>query len=463
MKIAVLGGGPGGYVAAIRAAQLGCQVTLIEKSVLGGTCLNVGCIPTKVLLHSAELFHEIKNINQFGIEVSGETKVNWNQLQNRKKTVVNTLVSGVKSLLAFNKVKVINGIGSFESNNMISVIKEDGEVEKVEFDKAVISTGSIPFVPPIEGKELKGVIDSTDALSLDYIPKSIVIIGGGVIGVEFASIYNAFGCEVTIIEMMPYILPPVDREISELMKGKLIKEGIKIYNNCKVMKIEENTEGLNVIFANGHEQLKIHAQKVLMAVGRKPYINGLNLERVGVRTEKGCIVVNNKMQTNVEQIYAIGDCIGKNMLAHVASEQGIVAAENIMDKNVKMDDKTVPSCVYTKPELASVGLTEEQVKEKGIDYKVGKFPLRANGKSLIMNETLGMIKIIADKKYDEILGVHILGLRATDLITEGALALRLEATLSEIASTIHAHPTIGEAMKEAVLAVNKEAIHMINK
>ncbi|WP_129597213.1 dihydrolipoyl dehydrogenase [Anaerophilus nitritogenes] len=463
MKIVVLGGGPGGYVAAIRAAQLGAQVTLIEKSIMGGTCLNVGCIPTKVLLHSAELFHEIKNSNQFGIEVSGEAKVNWNQLQNRKKTVVNTLVSGVKSLLAFNKVKVINGIGSFESNHIISVIKEDGEVEKVEFDKVIISTGSIPSVPPIEGKDVIGVIDSTDALSLDNIPKSMVIIGGGVIGVEFASIYNAFGCKVTIIEMLPYILPPIDREISEMMKSKLIKEGIEIHNNCKVMRIEENEEGLNVIFTKGHEQLKIYAQKVLMAVGRKPYINRLNLERVGVKTEKGCIVVNDKMQTNVDQIYAIGDCIGKNMLAHVASEQGIIAAENIMGKDVKMDDKTIPSCVYTKPELASVGLTEEQAKEKGIDYKVGKFPLMANGKSLIMNETLGIIKIIADKKYDEILGVHIFGPRATDLITEGALALRLEATLSEIASTIHAHPTVGEAIKEAVLAVNKEAIHMINK
>lgn len=463
MKVVVLGGGPGGYVAAIRAAQLGGEVTLVEKSTLGGTCLNVGCIPTKVLLHSAELFNEIKDSSKFGIEISGDTKVNWSELQSRKKTVVNTLVSGVKSLLAFNKVKIINGIGKFESNNLISVTKENGAVENIEFDKVIISTGSIPFIPPIEGKDLPGVIDSTDALSLNNIPKSMVIIGGGVIGIEFASVYNAFGCKVTIIEMLPVILPPVDREISELIKSKLISEGIEIYNNCKVTKIEENRKVLSVAFINGDKQLKVDAEKVLVAVGRRAFIEGLNLEKAGVKTEKGCIIVNDRMETSVDGIYAIGDCTGKNMLAHVASEQGVVAAENIMGKNVRMDYKTVPACVYTKPELASVGLTEEQVKEKGIDYKVGKFPLMANGKSLIMNEISGIIKIIADKKYDEVLGVHILGPRATDLITEGALALRLETTLQEIATTVHAHPTVGEAIKEAVLAVNKEAIHIINK
>lgn len=463
MKVVVLGGGPGGYVAAIRLAQLGSEVTLVEKSSLGGTCLNVGCIPTKVLLHSAELLNEIKESSKYGIDISGDTKVNWGGLQARKKTVVNTLVSGVRGLLAGNKVKVINGVGSFESKNVISVAKEDGTIEKVNYDKVILSTGSIPFIPPIEGNKLKGVIDSTDALSLGNIPKSMVIIGGGVIGVEFASAYSAFGCKVTIIEMLPFILPPVDREISELIKAKMLNEGITIYNNCKVTKIEENREGLNVAFVDGDKKLSVSAEKVLVAVGRRAYIDGLNLEKLGVKTEKGCIVVNDKMETNIDGVYAIGDCTGKNMLAHVASEQGVVAAENIMGKNVKMDYKTVPACVYTKPELASVGLTEEQVKEKGIDYKVGKFPLMANGKSLIMNDTSGIIKIIADKKYDEVLGVHILGPRATDLITEGALALRLETTLHEIVTTVHAHPTVGEAMKEAILAVNKEAIHMINK
>ncbi|KEI97848.1 dihydrolipoyl dehydrogenase [Clostridium botulinum] len=463
MKLVVIGGGPGGYVAAIRGAQLGAEVTLIEKERLGGTCLNIGCIPTKVLLHSSELLNEIKEARTLGIEVNNEVKINWTQLQNRKNTVVNTLVSGVSSLLEHNKVKVINGTAAFEGKSSIKVTKDQGESENIQFDNVIISSGSVPFIPPIEGRELEGVIDSTGALSLDSIPKSMVIIGGGVIGIEFANIFNSLGCKVTVIEMLPYILPPVDREISEILKEKLKKDGIDIYNNCKVTKIENNNENLNVSFEEDNDKLNIEAQKVLIAVGRRANISNLNLESTGVYIEKGCIWVNDNMETNIKGIYAIGDCTGKNMLAHVASDQGIIAVENIMGKNKKMDYKTVPACVYTKPELASVGLTEEQTKEKGIDYKVGKFPLIYNGKSLIMNDTEGFIKIIVDKKYEEILGVHILGPRATDLITEAALALRLEATLEEIITTVHAHPTIGEAMKEAALAVNKEAIHMVNK
>ncbi|KEI80957.1 dihydrolipoyl dehydrogenase [Clostridium botulinum] len=463
MKLVVIGGGPGGYVAAIRGAQLGAEVTLIEKEKLGGTCLNIGCIPTKVLLHSSELLNEIKEARTLGIEVNNEVKINWTQLQNRKNTVVNTLVSGVSSLLEHNKVKVINGTAAFEGKSSIKVTKDQGESENIQFDNVIISSGSVPFIPPIEGRELEGVIDSTGALSLDSIPKSMVIIGGGVIGIEFANIFNSLGCKVTVIEMLPYILPPVDREISEILKEKLKKDGIDIYNNCKVTKIENNNENLNVSFEEDNDKLNIEAQKVLITVGRRANISNLNLESTGVYIEKGCIWVNDNMETNIKGIYAIGDCTGKNMLAHVASDQGIIAVENIMGKNKKMDYKTVPACVYTKPELASVGLTEEQAKQKGVDYKVGKFPLIYNGKSLIMNDTEGFIKIIADKKYEEILGVHILGPRATDLITEAALALRLEATLEEIITTVHAHPTIGEAMKEAALAVNKEAIHMVNK
>ncbi|KEI99556.1 dihydrolipoamide dehydrogenase [Clostridium botulinum A2B3 87] len=463
MKLVVIGGGPGGYVAAIRGAQLGAEVTLIEKEKLGGTCLNVGCIPTKVLLHSSELLNEVKEAKALGIELNGEVKVNWPQLQNRKNTVVNTLVSGVSSLLEHNKVKVINGIAAFEGKSSIKVTKDQGESENIQFDNVIISSGSVPFIPPIEGRELEGVIDSTGALSLDSIPKSMVIIGGGVIGIEFANIFNSLGCKVTVIEMLPFILPPVDREISEILKEKLKKDGIDIYNNCKVTKIQNNNENLKVSFEEDNSKLNIEAQKVLIAVGRRANISNLNLESTGVSIEKGYISVNDNMETNIKGIYAIGDCTGKNMLAHVASDQGIIAVENIMGENKKMDYKTVPACVYTKPELASVGLTEEQAKENGIDYKVGKFPLIYNGKSLIMNDTEGFIKIIADKKYEEILGVHILGPRATDLITEAALALRLEATLEEIITTVHAHPTIGEAMKEAALAVNKEAIHMVNK
>lgn len=463
MKVVVLGGGPGGYVAAIRAAQLGGDVTLIEKSNLGGTCLNVGCIPTKALLQSAKLLHELKESDKFGIEVKGNVEVNWAKVQSRKKTVVNTLVSGVKGLLSINKVKVINGLGKFESKNSISVTSEDGNTQKVEFDNVIIASGSLPFIPPIEGKDLEGVMDSTDALSLKNIPKSMVIIGGGVIGVEFASVYSAFGCKVHIVEMLPFLLPPIDRELGEMVKVNLISEGIDIYNDCKVTKIEKANENLNVAFSKGTEQLNIEAEKVLVAVGRRANIKNLDLDKSGVKIEKGCIVVNDNMETNVAGIYAIGDCNGKNMLAHVASEEGIVAAERIMGKNSKMDYKTVPACVYIRPELASVGLTEEQVKTSGVPYRVGKFPLAANGKALIMGETSGVIKIIADVNYDEILGVHILGPGATDIITEAALALRLECTIEELITTIHAHPTVGEAMREAALAVNKQAIHIPNK
>ena len=384
MKLVVIGGGPGGYVAAIRGAQLGAEVTLIEKKKLGGTCLNMGCIPTKVLLHSSELLNEIKEAKILGIEVNNEVKVNWPQLQNRKNTVVNTLVSGVSTLLEHNKVKVINGTAAFEGKSSIKVTKDQGESENIQFDNVIISSGSVPFIPPIKGKELEGVIDSTGALSLDSIPKSMVIIGGGVIGIEFANIFNSLGCKVTVIEMLPFILPPVDREISEILKEKLKKDGIDIYNNCKVTKIENNNENLKVSFEEDNSKLNIEAQKVLIAVGRRANISNLNLESTGVYIEKGYIWVNDNMETNIKGIYAIGDCTGKNMLAHVASDQGIIAVENIMGKNKKMDYKTVPACVYTKPELASVGLTEEQAKEKGIDYKVGKFPLIYNGKSLIM-------------------------------------------------------------------------------
>ncbi|MBI6874709.1 dihydrolipoyl dehydrogenase [Clostridium aciditolerans] len=462
MKLVIVGGGPGGYVAAIRAAQLGAEVTLIEKEKLGGTCLNVGCIPTKVLAHTSDLLEELKEAKKIGIDIEGSAKVNWSKLQNRKKYIIKRLVSGVSGLLTANKVKVINGTGKLQAGNVVFVAKEDGTVEEIKYDKLVIASGSRAFIPAIEGKELTGVIDSTGALNLEKVPSSLVVIGGGVIGIELANIFNSMGCKVTVIEMMQHILPPIDREISEMLKNKLIKDGIEIHTNHRVTKIEECAEDLQVSFS-GEKDLVVNAEKVLIAVGRAANIKDLNLEAVGIKTERNYIVVNDKMETNIKNIYAIGDCTGKNMLAHVASDQGIVAVENIMGKNKEMDYKTVPACVYTKPELATVGLTEEQAKEKGIDYKVGKFPLIANGKSLIMNETTGIIKVISDKKYDEILGVHILGPRATDLIAEAALALRLEATTEEIITTVHAHPTVGEAMKEAVLAVNKEAIHILNE
>lgn len=469
-KVIVIGGGPGGYVAAIRAAQLGANVTVIEKERLGGTCLNVGCIPTKVLLHTEEIFTELKGAKEFGINFSGSIEIDFKALQNRKNSIVNKLVNGVRSLLIANKISLIEGEASFIDKNNIKVIKKDKAIEHIIADSIIIAAGSEPFIPPIKGSELDGVIDSTAALSLDKVPEKIVIIGGGVIGTEFANVFNSLGAKVTIVEMLPYILPPIDREIGNIIKAKMMNSGIKIYNNAKVIAIEKAvygknpSSGLKVLGEIDGEILEFEGDKVLIAVGRRAATKNLNLEALGVKLNRGCIEVDEKMRTNIEEIYAIGDCTGKNMLAHVASEQGIVAAENIMGLNRKMDYKTVPACVYTKPEIASVGITEEQAKERGVDYKVGKFPLLANGKTLIMGEEEGtMFKVIADKKYGEVLGVHLIGPRATDLITEGALALRLESTLEEIATTIHAHPTVGEAMKEAVLAADNIAIHIPNK
>ncbi|RMC91927.1 dihydrolipoyl dehydrogenase [Clostridium autoethanogenum] len=460
-RIVVIGGGPGGYIAAIRSAQLGNKVTLVENAELGGTCLNVGCIPTKTLLHSAELFSEIKESKNLGIDMDG-VSVNWKNVQKRKKIIIKKLVSGVKGLLSYNKINIIKGFARMKTEKLILVTKESGETEEIKFDDLIISTGSLPFVPPIPGIELEGVIDSTGALNLKSLPETTVIIGGGVIGIEFANLLSLFGKKVTVLEMLPFILPSMDRQISNLIADKLSKQGVALNTGCKVTKIEREGNGLKVNFTKEDENLSVEAEKVLVVIGRRANTEGIGLEKVGVKIEKGCICVDDHMKTNVENIYAIGDCTGKIMLAHVASEQGVVAAENISGRNVKMDYKTVPCCIYIKPEIASVGLTEERAKENGIDYKVGIFPMGANGKATISKDSDGMVKVISDKKTEEILGVHIMSPRATDIIGEAALALRLEATLHEVITTVHPHPTVSEAFKEAVLASQKRALNFVN-
>lgn len=458
--VIVIGGGPGGYVAAIRAAQLGAQVALVEREYLGGTCLNVGCIPTKVLLHTAELYEEILKSNIYGIKIDGNVSVDLNSLQKRKEEITSQLVNGVTGLLRLNNIEVIKGEASFRDKNTIDVKKEDGSVITLKADNFIIATGSKPFTPPIKGIDSEGVIDSTEALALKEIPKELVIIGGGVIGIEFATLFNSLGSKVTVLEMLPYILPPIDREISEIVKMKLSMEGINIHTSAQVTSIENNNGKLEVVAKVGNDELRVAGDKVLVSVGRRAVTEGLNLDAAGVKTSKKGIAVNNRLETNVKSIYAIGDVTGINMLAHVASEQGIVAAENIMGLHREMDYKAIPACIYTKPEIASVGITEEEAKKSGIEYKVGKFMLSNNGKALIANEVEGtMVKIIADTKYGEILGVHIYGPRATDLIMEGTLALRLEATVDEIVTSIHPHPTISESIKEAALSVNNIAIH----
>lgn len=461
IKVVVIGGGPGGYVAAIRAAQLGAEVALVEKENLGGTCLNVGCIPTKALLHSAELYEEAKEGAKYGV-IASDVKVDFLKVQERKKAVTKQLVSGVKGLLASNKVKVVSGEASFISKDTIEVKTEKG-TEKIKADKFIIATGSIPAKPPIPGIDSKQCIDSTGALELQEVPKSMVIVGGGVIGVEIATLYSALGCKIVVIEMLDEILPMMDGELTKMIRAKLAKKGVEIYTSTKVMSFKDTGANVEVTVEMKDGSTKVFAgEKALISIGRRTNTATIGLEKAGIVNDRGRIIVNDKMETNVPGIYAVGDCIGKIMLAHIASAQGEIAAENALGHNNVFDSKTNPSCVYTKPEFASVGLTEEAAKAQGLDYIVGKFPLAANGRAMIMGED-GMIKIIAGKKYKEVLGAHILGPRATDLIGEMALAIGMEATIDEVIATIHAHPTVAEAIKEAALSVEKRAIHIPNK
>lgn len=456
--IAVIGGGPGGYVAAIRAAQLGAQVTLIEREKLGGTCLNVGCIPTKALLHSAEVLTEAKNAATIGLLIP-EVSYDWKKIQTHKNKISTKLAGGVKGLLNANGVTIISGSAQFLNDTVLLITEASGKTAELQADKIIIASGSVPALPPIPGIDHPNCIDSTGALSLDQVPESLLIIGGGVIGVEMASVYNQFGSRVTVIEMQPGILPLMDGELGDMLRKKLVRDGIEILTGTQVLSIKAEDKQMTIQINQNGTISELTGDKMLVAIGRKAELAGLTLENTSIETDKKGIIVNSKMQTNVANIYAVGDCLGKTMLAHVASQQGEVAAENAMGHAASYDEKTNPSCVYTTPEFASVGLTQEDIRGSEKDYSIGRFPLAANGKSVIMGDTEGMIKIISNKKYKEIVGVHILGPRATDLIVEGALALRLESTVSEIISTIHAHPTVGEAIKEAALATENRAIH----
>ncbi|KZL92561.1 dihydrolipoyl dehydrogenase [Clostridium magnum] len=457
INVVVIGGGPGGYVAGIRAAQLGAKVTLIEKSKMGGTCLNVGCIPTKALLHSADVYTEAKNAAKVGIKTT--VTVDWKKVQSHKNKISSGLSKGVAGLMAANNIKVLEGTAEFVNSSTLKIVKTNGVEETVVADKIIVASGSISEMPQIPGINSKNCIDSTGALELPEIPKSMVVIGGGVIGIELASLYSTFGTKVIVIEQLPKLLSLMDQELAGIIEKKLTASGIEIYKETQVLSIEDSSEGVRVRVYVKENEMCFEAEKVVVAVGRCAYTEALKLENAGIANDEGAIRVNSKQQTSVANIYAVGDCLGKEMLAHIASAQGEVAAENVMGIESIYNEKTNPFCVYTNPEFAGVGLTEEKAKERKIDYLVGKFPLIANGKSKIMGCSEGMIKIIVDSKYKEILGVHIVGPRATDLITEGALAIRLEATIDELISTIHAHPTVGEAVKEAALAIEKRAIH----
>ena len=464
-SVIVVGGGPGGYVAAIRAAQLGASVTVVEKEHLGGTCLNIGCIPTKCLLHSAELIEDIKNQGaDIGVKVTG-VEVDFPQVIAHKNAISKKLTSGIAGLFKLNKVAKIDGEATFTAPKTLEVTKADGSKETMTADAIIVATGSVNAVPPIPGiKENPNCIDSTGALSLEALPKSMVVIGGGVIGLELACAYAAFGTKITVVEAMDHMLPMLDGDLTKIGVAHMKKMGMEFNLECPVQAVEESPVGAKVTCRNkAGETVSFEAEKVLVAIGRKANTASLNLEAGGLNNDRGRILVNDKMETNVPGVYAIGDCVfGRAQLAHTASAMGEVAAENIMGMDAKYNESTNPTCVYIEPEAASVGLTEEQAKAKGIDYKVGKFPMSANGKALILNGGEGLVKIIADAKYGEVLGMHIIGPRATDLIAEGALAIRLEATIDELISTIHSHPTVTETMREAALNVEKRAIHTKN-
>ncbi|MDP3387162.1 MAG: dihydrolipoyl dehydrogenase [Eubacteriales bacterium] len=460
MKILILGGGPGGYVAAIHAAHLGAQVTLVEKQYIGGTCLNVGCIPTKVLLNTTDLYHTIKKDGKkMGLKADN-LSVDWQKLLERKARVTKSLVGGVETVMASNGIEVIFGEGKFISKNRLEVIKKDGTKDTVDFDRAIIATGSQALVPPIPGIHGENILTSTEILSLEKLPKSLCIVGGGVIGCEFASLFSRLGVAVTVIEMLPGIVQNMDSEIIQYLDYELRHEGVEILTKSKVERFNSTADGVEVFISTPDGDRTVKTDVVLLSIGRKSVVDNLGLEALGVKYGR-TIEVNKSFQTNITNIYAVGDCTGGVMLAHAASAQGMAAVENIIKNHSKMDFRTVPFCVYTKPEVASVGMTEEQVKEKNIDYSVGRFPLMSNAKALILGETEGMVKFIVDNSTDEILGMHMAGPKATELIVEGALALRLEATIDEILTTIHAHPTVGEALHEAAHGVHGHPIHMM--
>ena len=465
-KIIVIGGGPGGYVAAIRAAQLGAKVTVIEREHLGGTCLNIGCIPTKCLLHSAELISQIKDQGEeIGVKVSG-VEVDFPQVIKHKNDISHKLTSGIAGLFKMNKVAKIDGEAKFVAPGRISVRKADGSVEEMTADAIIVATGSINAVPPIPGlKENPNCIDSTGALSLEKLPKSMVVIGAGVIGLELACAYAAFGTKITVVEALDHMLPMLDGDLTKIGVAHMKKMGMEFNLECPVQSIEASPVGAKVVCKNkAGETVSFEAEKVLVAVGRRANTASLDLDAGKLDNDRGRIIVNDKMETSVPGVYAIGDCVmGYAQLAHTASAMGEVAAENIMGIEAHYDQKTNPTCVYIEPEAASVGLTEEQCKAQGLEYKVGKFPMAANGKALILNGGEGVVKIIAGKEFGEILGMHIIGPRATDLIAEGALAIGEEMTLDELIATIHSHPTVTEAMREAALQAEKRAIHTGNK
>lgn len=465
--IVVLGGGPGGYIAAIRAAQLGKTVAVVERDKLGGTCLHRGCIPSKALLRSAEIYSIMQESERYGISTS-EIELHFDKVQERKQAVINQMHTGIQYLMKKNKIDVYHGNGRIMGATIfsprtgsVSVELENGEIEVLVPQHLIIATGSTPRYLPGLAPDGERILSSDEALELDQLPKSILIIGGGVIGVEWASMLNDFGVEVTIVEYEKRLVNNEDEEVSKELQRLFRKRGIKTVTGAKVLLDSISKDGDSVLLKaeqNG-EVIELSADKLLVSVGRKASVDGFGLENTGVRVENGVIAVNEYMQTAESHIYAIGDCVGGLQLAHVASHEGIVAVEHICELDVHpVQPHLVPKCTYTRPEIASVGLTEAAARANNHDVKIGKFPFKAIGKAHVYGDADGFVKVIADRTTNDILGVHIIGPHATDYISEAALAQILDATPWEVGTTIHPHPTLSEAIAEAMLAADGRAL-----
>lgn len=461
MRITVIGAGPGGYVAAIKAAQLGASVTVIEDNEVGGTCLNWGCIPTKALVATAEILDKVKNIEDFGLEIKGDVIPNIQKILERKNKIVSTQVKGIRGLFKSWGIRILDGRGFIVSPEDVRVTFKDSSVEDFKTDKIIIATGSSPAQIPIFPFDGDKILSSDHALNIKNIPESLLIIGAGVIGCEFAFIFKEFGSEVTMVEMMPRAVSTEDEEISSILERELKKKKINLITGAKVEKINVKEAPVLAFLSDGET---IEAEKVLVSIGRAINSKNIGLENIGARTGQGGeIIVNNRMETNVHGVYAVGDVIGGIMLAHVASKEGIIAAENALGGDVEISYDVVPSAIFTKPEIASVGLRGKQALEKGHKIKIGRFHFRALGKAHAMGEIAGLVKIIADEQSDKILGIHIIGPHASDLIHEAALSIGKGLTAKDIAHTIHAHPTLSESIMEAAEDVHDSAIHVPKK
>ncbi len=459
--LAIIGSGPGGYTAAIRASQLGMNTALIERDRLGGVCLNWGCIPSKALLRSAEIYQLIRRADEFGIKLDN-LGFDFEKIIKRSRRTAQRLSKGVEYLMSKNKITVYKGSGRFSSKGNIDVIDDDGKVvESLTYKNATISTGARPRSLPNVAIDRAKIITSSEAMNLETFPESMVIIGGGAIGVEFAYFYNAFGCEVTLMEMMPSILPLEDSEITDVLTKSLSKSRIEILTDCRVESVDTTSEDVKVIASAKGDKIERSGNIVLMAVGVQGNIENIGLEELGIETERGFIKVDETLQTTVYGIYAIGDVVGPPLLAHVASSEGVSVVETTAGiERDRIDYGNIPSCTYCQPQVASTGLTEEQAKKEGYEVKIGRFPFQASGKSIAIGENEGLVKLIFDAEYGQILGGHIVGAEATEMIAELCTAKTLESTYHELLKTPHAHPTLSEAVMEAAGQAYGEAINI---